>query len=162
MPKSDPIFDFLGGLDLINSWVGLLIAQNAKSIDTKTASLLIEIQASCLEIGAATASSEPKESQSLKFLSEITHSLESSIDSWDSKLPELKNFILPGGSETAAIAQIVRVQIRSAERFYTQLDSSLKNEYISTYINRLSDYFFQLARFINHQEKIKDHIWLKR
>ena len=99
---------------------------------------------------------------SLKYL---THdhilTLENEIDEWTDKLVPLKNFILPGGSESAAVAHIVRTICRRAER---ELISGGINESIRDvcyiYLNRLSDWFFTLARYLNLLENVDDIPWI--
>lgn len=77
---------------------------------------------------------------------------EERIDAYEKELPMLKNFILPGGSEYAAHAHVIRTIIRRAERMVVELSETedVREELIQL-LNRISDYYFVFARFINKQ-----------
>jgi cob(I)alamin adenosyltransferase len=87
--------------------------------------------------------------------------LENAIDEMQKLLPELKNFILPGGSEIAALCFVARAVCRRGERAVT----SLKEKYpkfdilVQKYLNRLSDYLFVLARFLNMVDVVAEQVW---
>lgn len=88
--------------------------------------------------------------------------LEDEMDNRSSHLPCLKNFIIPGHNVTEIAAHQCRVQTRKVERIFVKLlDKSLYSLTGSEliWINRLSDYFFMLARWIVYNEKGKDDIW---
>ena len=86
--------------------------------------------------------------------------LEKQVDAWNSELPPLKEFVLPGGSEASARLHLVRTSTRNAER---KLVSFHKNESLPDvwlqYINRLSDVFFVLARKLQRAEGIDEKQW---
>ena len=87
---------------------------------------------------------------------------ESIIDKYESKLDELKNFILPGGSKGAALLHICRTITRRAEREVVALDNKVKiGNNIIIFLNRLSDLFFVLARYENKVSNIPDIKWNK-
>jgi len=90
-------------------------------------------------------------------------SLERQIDAMQHSLLPLKNFILPGGSKTAALLHLARTICRRAERSTVHL-SEIPNEPVDTwvlmYINRLSDYLFVMSRVANQLEKIEDTPWI--
>ena len=89
--------------------------------------------------------------------------LETAIDDLTSGLPELRNFIAPGGTEAAARLHLARAICRRAERRVTTLR---RNEEVSpdvcSYLNRLGDLLFILARYANHVAKTSDIIWAPR
>jgi cob(I)alamin adenosyltransferase len=86
--------------------------------------------------------------------------LESEIDRLTAVLPELKNFILPGGSIQGAQAHVARCVCRRAERLVVQLsDIEDVPAFVVKYLNRLSDYLFTLARFLDHQNGGIEIIW---
>jgi cob(I)alamin adenosyltransferase len=86
--------------------------------------------------------------------------LEKEIDKYDDQLEELKNFILPGGTKSAALLHICRTICRRAEREVVELKSSVDiGTDIIVYLNRLSDLFFVLARFENKISGQKDVEW---
>ena len=89
--------------------------------------------------------------------------LEKEIDQWGKNLPKLKNFILPGGSQTSAQLHLARTVTRRAERSIVTLSKQEKiNPFTLSYINRLSDWFFVLARYISMEEKTEEIIWKGR
>ena len=89
--------------------------------------------------------------------------LEKEIDDWQKKLPEIRNFILPGGSEVGARLHLARAIARRAERAIVDLSSVEKiNHNALIYINRLSDWLFVLARYINRLSNTAETIWKGR
>lgn len=91
------------------------------------------------------------------FTSSFTQALEASIDQMDQELPALKNFILPGGHMAASSAHIARTVCRRAERWIYSIEDH-SPEWLA-YVNRLSDYCFVLARYINFKSQIDETIW---
>lgn len=158
LAKTDKIFEFLGSLDMANASVGLTVS-SIKQKDRNLRSRLQKIQSIFLDIGSCVAAEDSVVSPVLNNLDQETESLEKEIDLWESRLPELKNFILPGGSEASSSAHMSRVMVRQAERAFHRLNNTNELEPIARYLNRLSDYFFQLARYLNAQSKTPDIIW---
>lgn len=169
--KGDPRIDFLGDLDELNAHVGLLITYlnnwknsasltqyNSKFLDFHLRFLEI-IQNSLFEVGAEVANPDLKNREPGDFNSVIRR-LETAIDVMERDLTQLKNFILPGGSAGAAYAHICRSVARKVERkFFIIADGQITNESMAKFLNRLSDYMFMLARFLNKQSNVKDLIW---
>ncbi|MBE0551167.1 MAG: cob(I)yrinic acid a,c-diamide adenosyltransferase, partial [Ignavibacterium sp.] len=86
---------------------------------------------------------------------------EEAIDSFEARLDELKNFILPGGSKGSAILHICRTISRRAEREVVALKNTEHiGENIVIFLNRLSDLFFVLSRFENKYSNIPDTKWI--
>ncbi|MDE6062633.1 MAG: ATP:cob(I)alamin adenosyltransferase, partial [Duncaniella sp.] len=87
--------------------------------------------------------------------------LEHQIDLLDSSIPPLKLFVLPGGSVGAAHAHVARTVCRRAERdILTLADTGAYiHPIVLTYVNRLSDYLFALARYINHFTGTPELTW---
>ena len=95
-----------------------------------------------------------------KLDAELVDALERQIDSWNEQLPELKNFILPSGSKASSMAQVARTITRRAERRVVALANEVEvKDEIPVFLNRLSDFFFVLARFILHKEGLEERIW---
>jgi len=157
LAKADPLFEVLGTLDEANASVGLARSWLKKN-NKKLGDQLEQIQRHFLAIGAYLAAEIPSQ-QTLTELITDTALVEQMIDKWDSQLPELKNFILPGGSQAGATLHLCRTIVRRLERSYQRLPSQQKVTEISTYLNRLSDFFFQAARWVNHQQNQPESIW---
>jgi cob(I)alamin adenosyltransferase len=162
--KSNPNVAAYGDLDELNSFVGLLISQlpNSSIEEIKTLKL---IQNELFVIGTYLAIDDMSKIkfELPKFNKDITSQLEKSIDTYQLQLTPLKNFILPGGSLNASYCHICRSITRRVERHIVELlhqNKTVKEE-ILVFINRLSDYFFVLARFLNKVEKREDEIWSK-
>jgi cob(I)alamin adenosyltransferase len=141
----------IGSIDELNSFLGICIT----FCDYKeTTALLKEIQGNLLTIGSILAGSN------LRFFASKTKKLEKVIDELDAKLPPLSNFILPGGSKLSAHLQYARSRARRAERNVVALNKvEVVRPQILTYLNRLSDFLFMLARDANFRSGIEDERW---
>jgi len=161
--KSELRIDTYGTVDELNSHIGLLISNLNSEILFKNEIFSIqELQKWLFELGSQLACADPKISVKLPTL-KATHiiTLENWIDAFASELPPLKNFILPGGHRASSQAHICRTVARRAERLCVQLSENEKLDYPAIpFLNRLSDYFFMLARVINHRLNIKSIEWL--
>jgi cob(I)alamin adenosyltransferase len=94
--------------------------------------------------------------------SEMIQRLETQIDKMQTNLPPLKDFILPGGTMIAAQIHICRTVSRRAEReLLTMYGTETPPTNYLQYLNRLSDYFFVAARFVNFNLNAPDVIWRK-
>ena len=89
--------------------------------------------------------------------------LEKEIDRMNAELPEMKNFVLPGGHTTVSYCHIARCVCRRAERLTTHLsENSFVADLVIKYLNRLSDYLFVLSRKLSHDLKAEEIKWLPR
>lgn len=137
-----------GTIDELNSFVGFLRC----ALDGENDDILSYIQHRLFTIGSylatETESIAPK-AASIIFDSDIKM-LEDRMDELDSQLPKINKFILPGGCEAAARANLCRTVCRRAERcVYVVKESFPIDDNILIYVNRLSDFFFILARHEN-------------
>lgn len=155
VPKTMAEIKAVGALDELNSFVGLLRSEIHNSKD-----FLEDVQWNLFNAGSIIINDNDTK------LPEITEDdislLEKFMDEMNQELPELKNFILPKGSKAVSTAHICRTIARRAEIDVLEckiLDNFIKLHPISRYLNRLSDYFFVLARFIAHKEEVKETIW---
>ena len=150
-------------MDELNAFTGLLKDQLS---DAHSRELLLEIQDRLFTIGSALACDPDKEiSMRIPDLLESdVLLLENEIDQMNAKLPEMKSFILPGGHVSVSTAHICRTICRRAERLIVELDEKehLNQPLIIKYLNRLSDYFFVLARWIGHQLGVAETKWTPR
>lgn len=152
----------IGNVDELNASIGLVAPV---SNNKKTRPILTSIQNTLFDIGAEIAnplSIGKKTKKVFKLEQGKVNELEIIIDQVDSKLKPLSNFILPGGTESASRLHFARSIARRAERKIIQLSKREKiNSNIISYLNRLSDLLFVLARNENKTAKIQDRLWEK-
>ena len=153
-PKHSARMEAIGAVDEANSAIGLAAA----ALDGEHARLAFRIQNDLFDLGADLATPlggvggddfEPGE-MTLRMVPAQTEWLEGRIDALNEALEPLTSFVLPGGSEAAARTHVARAAIRRAERAMAAMaDSAPVNPAALTYINRLSDLLFVLARVLN-------------
>ncbi len=158
--KAHERLEAYGTIDELNSNIGLLIAYEKNS---RTKDFLLQVQHKLFNIGSILATDDKEMEQKLPTIASFDiEPIELEIDYMNEFLPELKNFILPGGSIYAAHCQIVRTVCRRAERRIVLLtEHEIINNEIVKYINRLSDFLFVLARYVLQQENISEIYWKK-
>lgn len=154
--KDHPRLEAYGTLDELNSILGLLVCE---PLPEGCSAWIQKIQGALFSMGGALADIDSAESSI--DLPIALEELEGWIDRMDEGLPQLRAFILPGGSRPAALAHLARTVCRRAERRVRALDSDgeIVPKEVLPFLNRLSDYFFVLARFINHTMGISDPEW---
>jgi cob(I)alamin adenosyltransferase len=167
--KSYERVEAYGDLDELNSVLGALAAALPGDKDAMVKETQ-DIQSDLFHLGAwlATTPDSPSLSKIEKIsLAKIKH-LESAIDRLQEHLPPLQVFILPGGHLSAALAHIARTVCRRTERHVVLLrdeyigDEVTKQfEAVLSYLNRLSDYLFALARYCNQMHEVNDIPWRK-
>jgi len=166
--KDHPRIRAYGAIDELNAAVGWIRSLASTAVIPEISPFLEKIQNDLFDIGAVLATPDPAKLKG-KLVSFVTDkdtaALEASIDRMETKLDPLKTFILPGGSELAARCHIARTVCRRAERDVVALaetEASAVDPEVVVYVNRLSDYFFVLARWANAQEGIPDVAWKKK
>lgn len=150
-----------GTTDELNSIIGIAVS-HLKSSQLKED--LLYLNNLLFFVGSDLATPvEPKPKFDVKRINrENIEWLENKIDEYSEQLPELKNFILPGGAVSAAHLHHARTVCRRAERLSVRLSRSEDlGEYIGKFLNRLSDYLFTAARMANDLEGINDVHWKK-
>jgi cob(I)alamin adenosyltransferase len=154
--KDDARIEAYGAADELNSVLGVLLCEPLP----ETAERVVkEIQSSLFAIGAVLADPEGKIEHAPE--SWDAASIEGWIDDMDDALPDLRAFILPGGTRGAALAHLARTVCRRCERRVFALanqDAELP-EGLLPYLNRLSDALFVLGRFLNQQADVPDQEW---
>lgn len=150
-----------GSVDELNSFIGMVRDQLT---DKELSSELKTIQETLFMIGSHLAADPSKKNL---WIPEVKISevelLENGIDRMQQDLEPLKNFILPGGHPIVSYCHIVRCVCRRAERNVVALNELEKVEPIMIqYLNRLSDYFFVLGRFIGKKLGAKEVVWSSR
>ncbi|EKO5662139.1 cob(I)yrinic acid a,c-diamide adenosyltransferase [Enterococcus faecalis] len=139
-----------GTIDELNSWVGYIISQ----LPQENQEIKEELEAlQHLLFDAGTDLSTPIEAQRpFKLQKESVHWLEQRIDFYTAQSPDIDRFILPGGTPAASMVHVARTIARRAERIIVRLNWTAKiNEEVLIFTNRLSDYFYALARYLNVQ-----------
>ena len=156
--KNNPKIKAYGTVDELNAFTGLLSTYPIQDADLK---VLQEIQHKLFNIGAnlATDLSRTELVNASVICDDDLLFLENEIDRMDATLPELRNFVLPGGSAAGAMAHVCRTFTRRAERRI--LDLNEQDDMVLKYINRLSDFFFVLSRYLTVNENKKEFLWKK-
>ncbi len=158
--KSDLRVDAYGTVDELNAFIGLLRDSTDHAV---TRSLLKEIQDRLFSIGAHLASDPQKSLAAPDLENTDIQQLEEAMDDMDARLPPLTNFILPGGYPTVSVCHICRTVCRRAERLVVALHrEEAVDVLVLQYLNRLSDYFFMLARQLGADAGVKEIVWLPR
>lgn len=160
--KSDIRVEAYGSVDELNSYVGLLAD---KLIATDFSIHLQKIQNILFNIGSILATVDEQYKSKLPELkNEYIDFLENQIDRMQEKLPVMTQFVLPGGHENISLAHVVRTVCRRAERAIVRIDNIDQDPQIQwsvIYLNRLSDYFFVLSRFLTQYYGANEVYWQK-
>jgi cob(I)alamin adenosyltransferase len=148
-----------GTVDELNAVVGVA---RSVDLDPETDTLLERIQDELFAVGAALADPDPAGRFHTAITAEHIARLETEIDVMEAALPPLHQFILPGGSTTAAAVHQARAVCRRAERCIVRLGGQ-PGEHVApaivVYMNRLSDWLFVLARELNRRAGVADVPW---
>ena len=149
--KADSLIHAQGDIDELNSFIGLL---ESKIDDRKLCELINHIQHDLFNMGAELSVSQ-------QFITAANVSfLEQQLDHYNADLPPLKEFILPGGGETASLCHIARSVCRRAERSLVALNREKEiGAAMLAYSNRLSDLLFVLARVLTRNAGEKEIYW---
>jgi|SRR5690606_16748230 len=160
VPKHHIRIESYGTVDELNAHLGLLRDQLK---DAPSREMLALIQEKLFTVGSILAT-EPEKDQRLKIpriLPEDIELLEREMDRIDGELPEMTHFILPGGHPTVSYCHIARTVCRRAERAISHLsENDAVPEEVLSYINRLSDYLFVLARKLSKELKVQEVKWI--
>lgn len=159
VPKHNIRIKAYGTIDELIAWLGLI--RDHTEYDYAKAPL-VRIQRQLMTVASQLAAESEKDfPKNLTPLQpEEVHFVEREIDQLTEKLPPLRNFIIPGGHILVSYTHLARSVCRRAERYVTELDQHTAiSATLIAYINRLSDYFFTLARMFAHDLKIKEVKW---
>jgi cob(I)alamin adenosyltransferase len=152
--KDSALIEAIGALDELNSHLGLLLALD---LPGDTASVLHKVQHWLFNIGAEVGGSK-----NYRLPEQAVLELEAALDHYNAALPPLKEFILPGGSQTAATCHLARSVSRRAERRLISWfggNPQAGNPEALKYLNRLSDLLFVLARVLLKAEGGHEEYW---
>ena len=157
--------ELYGDVDELNSHIGLLVAVVNQSSVLKNEIVDLEWLQSQIFCTGSFLASEPEDREKFKLprpSSELIQFLEKRVDSMGEELSDLKNFILPGGSLSSAQAHICRTVCRRCERKVVRFKKQSSDPFLEEalmFLNRLSDYFFVLGRFLNMKTGGEEKIW---
>ncbi len=161
VPKYHEKIEAYGTVDELNSFTGLIRDQD---IDEHSKKVLFEIQNVLFVLGGLLAKDDSDGTKSLPVLKESdVELLENEMDKMNELLPPLKSFILPGGHTVVSYCHIARTVCRRAERLVIKLSVNYEvNPLEIKYLNRLSDYFFVLARKLSYDMNVSENLWNPR
>ncbi|MFC0559827.1 cob(I)yrinic acid a,c-diamide adenosyltransferase [Halalkalibacter alkalisediminis] len=147
-----------GTTDELNSFIGIALTQLDENLFPDIRNELVKIQHELFDCGGDLAMVKVSEVHPYKAKQEIIDFLEERIDEYIKEAPELERFILPGGTVPASTLHVCRTVTRRAERHVAKLhrEADVCNPIVLKYVNRLSDYFFAIARVVNHRLQVKD------
>lgn len=168
VPKNHIRIESYGTIDELNAWLGLIRDQE---IDKTSQKILTLVQDKLFTVGAILATDPEKtmlkngkERLNIpKIETNDIELLEHEMDAMNTKLPPMTHFILPGGHPTVSYCHIARTICRRAERTMTQLFNEEPFDVkVLSYINRLSDYLFVLARKLSSDLKANEIKWIPK
>ena len=155
-----------GTVDELNSYLGLIRSQ---PMDDHSINVLVKLQHNLFTIGSVLATPPDKakkaDGSDRLQLKLITNSdielLEKEMDAMNEQLPEMNNFVLPGGNTIVSFCHIARCVCRRAERIVALLGAEEPlDPIILIYLNRLSDYLFVLARKLTYDNQVQEIPWI--
>ena len=161
VPKDHPRVAAYGDVDELNSFLALARATEPRP---RIDDVLLPIQRDLLAIGALLATPNPEKMREHLAKARVDdtriHELERAIDNGDLEIEPLKAFIIPGGTQKAAVLHVCRTVCRRAERSVVTLQETESiPELAVVYLNRLSDLLFTLARVANAQAGSVEETW---
>jgi len=162
-PKHDLRIEAYGTVDEANAVVGMARLHTADLPDLDA--MLMRIQNDCFDLGADLATpdtGEKPEYEPLRIVDAQVDRIETDIDLLNADLEPLRSFVLPGGTAAAAHLHLARTVVRRAERLMVELaaqDNETVNPAAIRYANRLSDFFFVAARWVNDHGRT-DVLWV--
>jgi cob(I)alamin adenosyltransferase len=154
--KLDARIAAFGTADEVNAALGVVLAGDCPD-DVRE--VLERVQNELFDVGADLSVPMEREAR-LRVTPQQVDALERDCDRFNEKLPELKSFVLPGGSETAAQLHVARAACRRAEREAIAAGGTVDvNPVVLVYLNRLSDLLFILARAANAAAGRDEPLW---
>ncbi len=159
--KSSTRINCLGEIDELNAVLGLIRTLSEKNGPALLPPILEQIQNALFTIGCQLAIENTNSKDEFPHLSQVhVDFLETQIDKISKTLPGLKSFILPGGCELNAYLHISRTICRRAERSVVFLNEAIPvTPLILSYLNRLSDLLFVMARYSCITSGAKEYLW---
>jgi cob(I)alamin adenosyltransferase len=156
VPKTDPRIEAYGTVDELNAQLGLAIAEG--SVPAPFVPWLQRIQNDLFDVGADISVPHGGDRERLRLAADQTAWLEQACDEVNAELPNLKSFVLPGGTLASAQLHVCRTVCRRAERRTIACGDDVNAECVR-YLNRLSDLLFILARAANVASGNDEPLW---
>lgn len=155
--KNDPRIEAMGSIDELNAALGVAVLH----LQGEVAEAIRSIQNDLFDLGADLCMPVSEETKGcLRISEDHVTLLEEATDRLNASLTPLNSFVLPGGSSASAYIHLARTICRRAERvIFSFLEHTPHNPFIGSYVNRLSDYLFVLARYLNDHGKT-DILWV--
>lgn len=155
--KDDIQVEAYGTIDELNSFVGQAISLADAEVFTDLQENLLQIQQELFDCGSDLAFVKRSADSQYKVTSGLVEQLEKWIDLYEEENTPLEKFILPGGTMLASTLHVCRTVCRRAERRVITLSRNTEvNQEVVKYLNRLSDYFFAVARIANLRQQTED------
>jgi cob(I)alamin adenosyltransferase len=157
--KSDGRVAAYGDVDELNAWLGLV---RAAGLDDDLSQMIVRIQRDLFALGARLADPSHRIAERVTkaaIASDDISRLESWIDALESELPPLRRFILAGGTPSGAALHVARTACRRSERTIVALGQDAFEPELLTYVNRLSDLLFVMARAVNRRAAVAELEW---
>ena len=161
--KSHPRVEAFGAVDELNAGLGLCVEAVA---DQEIRLWLVRVQQDLFHLGASLATPGAQDGSTRPTIPSIPAERLGEMEGWidlaTEEVPELRSFILPGGTRGAAKLHLARTICRRAERAVVLMNErEAPDPLVVKYLNRLSDLLFALARLENCREGVSDVIWEK-
>jgi|SRR5690606_3333964 len=155
IPKNDPRVEAYGTIDEANSLIGLALSF-LDDVDwegkQEFLNIMHRVQTVLFHVGAEISTPLDRE-VAWKLEQRHIDELEKQIDEWNEQLPELKQFILPSGHKVSSALHLARTVVRRAERATVSIQDQIPESLAVAYLNRLSDFLFVAARYVNKELK---------
>ena len=159
VPKSDLRVAAYGEVDELNAWLGLV---RAVALDGDLTAMVVRIQRDLLALGSRLADPARRIAERVTKVAispADIERLEGWIDALEAEVPPLRRFILAGGTPAGASLHVARTTCRRAERAMVALGEAAVPPELLTYVNRLSDLLFVMARVVNHRAALPEEEW---
>jgi len=159
LSKDHARMEAIGAVDECNAAIGSALASG---LPDAVASILATVQGRLFIVGSELMAPDRTGSGSAlpRLAEQDISDLEAAIDCLDTALPELQNFILPGGTTSGAALHVARGACRRAERRAATLNRAEGTAAaVTAYLNRLADLLFVAARYVNHAAGVPDVVW---
>ncbi|NRA64399.1 MAG: cob(I)yrinic acid a,c-diamide adenosyltransferase [Pseudobacteriovorax sp.] len=164
--KSDSRIDSYGNVDELNSYTGLLRDQIRQLPEIQDLQQKLSlVQNELFDVGGELATPFQSLNLDAGYLIQMDaiERLEKEIDEMNEQLPNLKNFVLPGGHSSNSVAHICRTICRRCERSLVKLKMTHEvREELPKYLNRLSDWYFVVSRYISLKTNTAEILWQQK